>query len=231
MRSSQRSRPRAWLQRWTRGLQPPETGGHAVGIAVRRGGAREHDPGPVVVGEDRRPLERAGREHDPLRADLPEPPAALDGEHVVAVVDRDHGRPLEHADPVERLARDLLGEDHAPARRRRGRAARSAPPPTTSISQWACIASYRGVVAPATSRPLPASGSATSPSSSSTSVARSSGSRADLHERVRLLLAGRVDAARPAAVERAEAAEHAVPHERRGERLARRGPRTQSPRT
>ena len=25
MRSSQRSRPRAWLQRWTRGLQPPLT--------------------------------------------------------------------------------------------------------------------------------------------------------------------------------------------------------------
>ena len=98
MRSSQRSRPRAWLQRWTRGLQPPVTGGHAVGVAVRRGRAGEHQPGAVVVGEDRRPLERAGREHDPLRADLPEPPAALDREHVVAVVDRDDGRPLEHAD-------------------------------------------------------------------------------------------------------------------------------------
>ena len=175
IRSSQRSRPRAWLQRCTRGLQPPLTGGDAVGVAVRRGRAREHQPGQVVVREDRRPLERAGREHDPLRADPPQPPAALDREHVVAVVDRDHRRAREHANAVERLARELLGEDHAPARgaprrrapsaRRRRRAPRSARASRRSAPR-----------ARATSRPFPASGSATSPSWSSTSVARSIGS-------------------------------------------------------
>ncbi len=43
---------------------------------------------------------------------------------------------------------------------------------------------------------------------------------ADLHERVRLLLARGIDTARPVAIDRAEAAKHAVPHERRRERLA-----------
>ncbi len=100
--------------------------GHAVGHLVLRGGTGEHDPGPVVVGEDERPLERAGREHDPLRADLPEPAAALDREHVVAVVDRHHGRPLEHAHVAERLTAALLGEDHTPRRLGRGRPTRLA---------------------------------------------------------------------------------------------------------
>ncbi len=40
-----------------------------VEIAPRR--ARKHDPRPVVVGEDERPLDGAGREHDLAR---PHPP-------------------------------------------------------------------------------------------------------------------------------------------------------------
>ena len=37
----------------------------------------EHDPRPVVVGEDQRTLERAGRQHDALGAHLPQPLARL----------------------------------------------------------------------------------------------------------------------------------------------------------
>ena len=97
---------------------------------------------------------------------------------------------------------------------------RNGPPPITSTSQCAYIASQRPQ-GTAVSRPFPASGAASSPSSSSTSVARSNGSRADLHERVRLLLVGGEDPARPVAVDAPEAAEHAVANERRRQRVAR----------
>ena len=69
------------------GSSRPETGVAAGRIAVRARRAREHHARAVVVREELGPLDRAGREHDPPRADAPDAPAALDGEDVVVVVD------------------------------------------------------------------------------------------------------------------------------------------------
>ena len=46
---------------------------HAVAVHVGAHRAGEHDAGPVVLVEDQRPLDRAGGEHDLLRAHAPEP--------------------------------------------------------------------------------------------------------------------------------------------------------------
>ena len=48
-------------------------GQHAVAVDIGGGRRGEHDAGPVVVGEDQRPLDRAGRQHDLPGADLPQP--------------------------------------------------------------------------------------------------------------------------------------------------------------
>ncbi len=48
-------------------------GQHAVAVHVGAHRAGQHDPRPVVLVEDQRPLERAGREHHLLRPHAPEP--------------------------------------------------------------------------------------------------------------------------------------------------------------
>ncbi len=48
-------------------------GQHGVAVQIAAHRARQHDPGPVVVGEHQRPLERAGRQHHLLGPYLPEP--------------------------------------------------------------------------------------------------------------------------------------------------------------
>ena len=51
MRSSQRRRPRAWLQRWTRGLQPPETGVAPAGRPYRSKALASMSPGTSLSGK------------------------------------------------------------------------------------------------------------------------------------------------------------------------------------
>ena len=51
MRSSQRRRPRAWLQRWTRGLQPPDTGVAPAGRPYRSKAFASISPGTSLSGK------------------------------------------------------------------------------------------------------------------------------------------------------------------------------------
>ena len=66
----------------------------AVDVAARR--ACQQDAGAVVIDEHQRPLDRAGRQHDLLRAHLPHPLARPVGRFLAQVV----GAALQQVDPV-----------------------------------------------------------------------------------------------------------------------------------
>ncbi len=87
-------------------------GAHGVAVEVAAHRARQHDAGPVVLGEHQRPLERAGREHHLARAHLPQALAgqvsgrgrpevvghALEQAEIVVVVVGEGGGAGQHAD-------------------------------------------------------------------------------------------------------------------------------------
>ncbi len=85
---------------------PADHHGEAAEVDERRVG--RHDAGTVVVGNDQGPLDRAGGDHDPLRADAPERvwrgSASLPGADEVVIVDSERGRRSQHA-PAVRLDR------------------------------------------------------------------------------------------------------------------------------
>ena len=83
---------------------------HGVAVEVAAHRARQHDAGPVVLGEHQRPLERAGRQHHLARAHFPEALAgqvrrgapevvgdALEQGQIVVVVVGECGRAGQHA--------------------------------------------------------------------------------------------------------------------------------------
>ena len=120
----------------------------AVPLDVGRGRAREHDPGPVVVGEDDRPLGGAGREHDPAGPDVPQPAlgprrrAALDARSR-SRGRRPRARSCRRGRRRRRRGRVGVQHQHPRDRARAARAAAAAaaspdaPAPITSTSTWA----------------------------------------------------------------------------------------------
>jgi hypothetical protein len=76
----------------------------------------EHDPRPIVVGEDQRPLDRAGRQHDALGPHLPQTlaRAARIGRGEVV------GQPLLRADEILRVESERLRPWQQSHARRRG---------------------------------------------------------------------------------------------------------------
>ena len=73
---------------------------HAEALEIDERRVGGHHAWPVVVGNDERPLDRAGCDHDPLRANAPERVgrrrAALPGANEVAVVDAVSRRARHH---------------------------------------------------------------------------------------------------------------------------------------
>ncbi len=180
-------------------------------------GAGEHHPGAIVVLEDLGPLERSGRQDDPSCPNVPEATAALDCDGVVGLVEADGGGPSQHLRPVERGRRAGVDEDHtAGCGCRRGNTRSPAPDDED-------VAVHMG-------RIETAGGAGDEPALTGERYRLEAvlhlderrpqhRLRADLNERVRLLLVGREHPARPVTVDAAEPTEDAVAHERGGEGL------------
>ena len=227
MRSSQRSRPPRWLQRCTRGHQPPETGRDAVGPAVRL----VRRSASIVPGRSLS-AKSSGRSIAPVASTIrcarirQSAPPALDRDRRSrrrrarrprSSASSTRGRPSEPdassagpARPGSR-ARRLRPRPRGRRARRRRRARRSA------------RASCRSAAASAgdDEPPLARERLGDEPVLELDERRAQHRLRADLDERVRLLLAGREDAARRGRgrCER-KPPRTPLPHERRRERLA-----------
>ena len=225
----------------------PVAGPDAVALHVGRGGAGEHDPGPVVVGEDDRSLGGAGREHDPARPDVPEPALGVGVGSSLRERSRSRGRrcrapssgrgrrrPVAAGIGVDEQDTVALGSRSG--RRRRGRAGRRRPRPDDedlAVGVAACRTGQcrRAGLETAACRP----GSSTrSPSSSGTVVARSIGSDAPLGQSTWTSAfgssaAGRDDPARAVVVDAPADDIDAVRQQRRRRACRRRSPSVLGP--
>ena len=213
----------------------PLAGSDAVSLDVCRGGSGQHDPGPIVVGEDDRAFRRARGDHDAAGADVPQPALgrrggmALHRRHVAVVVDAQRRHPGADAIPGRRGIR--VDEQDAVLRvgdlRDGGRPAAGLPGPDDQDLAMRVPAVEPAGIPAVTRLESTATGEARHAQAVLQHDRRGAGASAprprrpaDLDERVRLLRPGRHDPARPVVVDAPPDDVDPVGQQRRGHGVA-----------